>query len=129
MSTAYSGVGGTVKVGALDADVQGYNFDYSVNTFDSTTTADAGWDDETPATQRLEGSFDFFYNKAKKPTGAMGITPGTTVAALTLNINETDGEAFTGKALIKKLSVKSKTKDGVTLTASFVNKGPWTIPI
>ena len=38
------------------------------------------------------------------------------------------GLKLTGKALIKKLSFKGKTKDGFAMTASFVNKGPWTLP-
>ena len=70
MSQAYSGVQANVHVGTTDVDAQGWTIDVSANTFDSTTTADGGWDDETPATLRIEGTFDFFYNAAKKPFGA-----------------------------------------------------------
>jgi len=130
MSKAYSGVGANVEVGEtpVDVDVQGWSADVSVNTFDSTTTADGGWDDETPATKRIEGSFDFFYNKDKRPTGtAVGITPGA-VVDLALYVNKTDDEKLEGSALIKKLSLKSKTKEGFLVTASFVGKGVWTLP-
>jgi hypothetical protein len=128
MSQAYSGVNANVDSGAIDVDISGWSADVSVNTFDSTTTADGGWDDETPATKRVEGSFDFFYNKSKKPTGAtMNLTPGST-PTLTLYVNQPDGELLTGKGLIKKLSLKAKVKDGFVVTASFVNKGVWTLP-
>lgn len=128
MSTAYSGVEGNVLSGATDLDVSGWNAKHSVNTFDSTTTADAGWDDETAATKRIEFSFDFFYNPDKKPTGgAANLSPGSTVS-LTLYINKTADEKLTGTGLIKDLSFKGKTKDGFLCTASGVNKGPWTLP-
>ncbi len=58
MSTALSGVNSNVLIGAVDADTNGWSADVSVNTFDSTTTADGGWDDETAATKRIEGSFE-----------------------------------------------------------------------
>lgn len=128
MSAAISGVEGNVLIGATDVDAQSWSFDFSVSTFDSTTTADLGWDDETPATKRIEGSFDFFYNTTKKPTGSLNLIPGVTVAVLSLYINKTADEKYEGKALIKKLSIKTKVKDGVVLTASFTNKGPWTFP-
>lgn len=129
MSKAYSGVESNVLVGATDVDTNGWSADHSVNTFDSTTTADGGWDDETAATQRLEGSFDFFYNPDKKPTGsALNLKAGSIIDVLTLYINKTADEKLTGKALIKKLSFKGKTKDGFQMTASFVNKGVWTLP-
>ena len=128
MSTAYSGVESNVLIGATDCDANGWSVDISVNVFDSTTTADLGWDDETGATKRIEGSFDFFYNPTKKPTGTLTLTPGTVVDVLTLYVNKTDDEKLTGKALIKKLSYKGKVKDGFMCTASFVNKGPWDLP-
>lgn len=129
MSKAYSGVASNVLVGATDVDTNGWSADLTVNTFDSTTTADLGWDDETAATKRIEGSFDFFYNPDKKPTGgALNLAGGSIVDVLTLYINKTDDEKLSGKALIKKLSYKGKTKDGFLMTASFVNKGPWDLP-
>jgi hypothetical protein len=126
MSTAISGVLGTVKSGAVDLDVSGFSFDYEVETFDSTTTADGGWSDETGAAKKISGSFDFFYNTSKKPTGASAnLIPGATP---TLYLQATTGEVFSGLGLITKLSLKSKVKDGVTVTASFTNKGVWTTP-
>lgn len=127
MSTAYSGVKGNVLSGATDIDVQSWTLDHEINTFDSTTTADGGWDDTTPATQKISGSFDFFYNKAKYPYGALNIFPGAT-PTLKLFVNMTDGNFWTGAGLITKLSVKDKVKDGTVLTATFVNKGVWTVP-
>jgi hypothetical protein len=128
MSQAYSGVGGNVFTGAVDLDAKGWNIDYTVNVFDSTTTADGGWDDETAATQRIEGTVDVFYNILKKPTGATaGLTPGST-PTMKLYVNLAANEFFTGKALIKKLSLKSVVKEGFTVTVSFVNKAAWTVP-
>lgn len=126
MSQAISGVLGIVKSGATDLDVNGWSLDLEVATFDSTTTADGGWEDETGAAKKASGSFDFFYNTTKKPTGATAnLVPGATV---TLTLQVTTGETFGGSALIKKLSLKSKVKDGFMVTASFVNKGVWTYP-
>lgn len=128
MSQAYAGSEGNVLIGANDADVQSWSADVDVDTFDSTTTADAGWADTTATLKKISGSFEFFYNKTKKPFGTLGLVPGTTVATLTLYINKTDDEKLFGPALITKASIKSKTKEGTTLTCSFVNKGPWTLP-
>jgi hypothetical protein len=128
MSQAYSGVASNIFSGATDVDGSGWSIDYEVSTFDSTTTADLGWEDETSATQKITGSVDFFYNIAKKPTGAtINMTPGAT-PTLKLWINVTGGDFFQGKGLIKKLSIKQKTKDGVMVTASFTSKGVWTVP-
>ncbi len=127
MSTALSGVNANVHVGATDVDASGWSADYETSGFDSTTTADGGWEDETGATLKFSGSFDFFYNPAKKPTGALGIVPRA-VVALTLYVDSVGGDNYAGNALIKKLSIKTKTKDGVTVTASFTSKGIWTVP-
>lgn len=116
-------------VGANDLDSSGYSIDIEVGTFDSTTTADLGWEDETATTKKVSGSFDFFYNVLKKPTGAtINIVPGTTIASLVLWVVNPGGDSFSGKALIKKLSLKEKTKEGYTVTASFTSKGVWTLP-
>src|SRR6516165_7334376 len=113
MSLAFSGVAANVISGAVDIDAQGWQFDYEVNTFDSTTTADLGWDDETGATQKISGSFDFFYATAKKPTGAgANLKPGST-PTLFLWIVKPGGDNFTGIGLIKKLSIKSRVKEGI----------------
>lgn len=126
MSSALSGFNGKVRAGSTDMDVSGWSGDPEVDTFDSTTTADAGWEDVTAAAKKISGSFDFFYNTSKKPTGATaGISPGNTV---TLALDATTGETFTGSALITKLSIKSKAKESITITASFKGKGAWTYP-
>ncbi len=128
MSTAYSGVGGNVNSGSTDMDVSGWSADHETSNFDSTTTADLGWEDETPATQKVSGSFDFFYNKNKKPTGSSANMRAGSTPTLTLYVNKADGELLTGLGLIKKLSIKTKTKDGVLCTATFTSKGVWTLP-
>jgi hypothetical protein len=128
MSQAYSGTKANVKSGSTDMDAGGWSADYEISTFDSTTTADGGWEDETAATQKISGSFDFFYNIAKKPTGSTAnLTPGST-PTLTLYVNTVGGDALVGVALVKKLSLKSKVKDGFMVTASFTSKGVWTVP-
>jgi hypothetical protein len=126
MSTPLSGVAGKVVSGSTDMDVSGWSGEFEVDTFDSTTTADAGWESTTAAAKKVSGSFECFYTLAKKPTGATaGLTPGSTV---TLRLDATSGESYTGSALITKLSVKSKAKESVTFTASFKNVGAWTYP-
>jgi hypothetical protein len=127
MSQAYSGVQGNVMAGAIDVDTSGWNLKHTVNTFDSTTTADAGWDDTTASTQRIEGDFTFFYNKLKSPYAVLMVAPGAT-PILKLYINKTDGNFFTGLGQIVGVSYGVKTKEGFVVTANFTNKGPWTMP-
>src|SRR5579864_5221095 len=106
MSSALSGVHANVFAGALDLDCGGWQADYETTTFDSTTTADLGWEDETSATLKFSGSFDFFYNVLKKPTAiTTNIFPSAT-PTLTLWVNNPGGDSFSGKGLIKKLSIK-----------------------
>ena len=126
MSIALSGVNGKVRAGVTDMDVSGWTIDPEVETFDSTTTADAGWESTTAAAKKISGSFDFFYNVSKKPTGATaGLTPGNTVA---LALDVQSGETYSGNALITKLAIKSKAKESITITASFKNVGAWVYP-
>lgn len=127
MSQGYSGVDGKVYVGANDADTMGWSADPEANTWDSTTTADGGWDDTNASTKKLSGSFDILYNKAKKPFGTLGLTQGA-IVTLFLYISHTDGDNLTGSALITKVSIKGKVKEGIILTVSFVSKGIWTLP-
>ena len=130
MSIAYSGAYSNVVSGTLDMDAQGWTADVEVSTFDSSTTADNGWESTTPALKKVSGSFDFFYNIAKKPTGSgAGLTPGNSVT-LTLYVdkNVNSGEILTGTALITKLSLKVKVKDGFIVTASYTSVGSWTLP-
>lgn len=131
MSQAISGANGTVHVGAVNADVSSVNLEIDVDTFDTTTTADGGYEDITPSVKKITGSFDFFYNVTKKPTGgSLTLTPGTVVGTLTVYVDEVNapGETYAGPALVTKLSLKSKVKDGWVVTASFHNKGAWTLP-
>jgi hypothetical protein len=128
MSQAFSGVEANVFTGALDMDASGWSADVDSAGFDSTTTADLGWEDETSATMKVSGSFDFFYNPSKTPTGTTAnLTPGNT-AALVLWVNKTASVNLSGNARIQKLSLKSKVKDGFMVTATFTSKGAWTLP-
>lgn len=128
MSQGYSGVQANVLIGAVDADAMGWSADVEVNTWDSTTTADGGWDSTSPSTNKLSGTFDILYNTTKPPFGSLGLTQGTVITALNLYINKTAGNFLTGGALITKVSVKAKIKEGIILTCSFVNRGVWTLP-
>src|SRR3954471_1912579 len=108
MSIAFSGEKGTVTAGSTDMDVSGWSADMEVNTIDTSTTAEAGWEDAIYGLRKFSGSFDFFYNPAKRPTGsAAGLLPGSTTYP-TLTLLATTGETFTGAAMITKLSFKSK---------------------
>jgi hypothetical protein len=127
MSQGYSGYQGNVLAGANDVDCQDWSADHEVNTWDSTTTADAGWDDTSTATKKLSGTFDILYDPTKTPFGTLGLTPGSTVS-LQLFVNKPAGIALAGSALLTKASIKSATKDGIKVAISFVNKGPWTLP-
>ena len=129
-TSAFSGAYANVVSGSTDMAASGWTLDPEANTFDGTTTADLGWDNNFAATSKASGTFDFFYNPTVRPTGSSaGLTPGLT-ATLTLYVNKSlyPSETFSGSALITKLSLKSKVKDGFMVTASFVSKGAWTYP-
>ena len=126
-SVAYSGIQSNVLSGALDMDCATWKAVHKINTFDMTTTADAGWDNIGSSTQNITGSFDFFYNPAKYPYGTANLGPGST-PTLKLYVNQAAGNFLTGTALILELSFGIQTKDGFKVTASFQNKGPWTLP-
>lgn len=133
MSAAITGVNATVKIGTQNVDASGVNLDIEIDTFDTSTTADLGYADATGGLKKVSGSFDFFYNIAKKPTGAspgLGLVPGTIITGMVISIDAVNdvGETFTGNALITKLSLKSKVQDGWMITANFMGKGPWTLP-
>ena len=125
MSTAVSGINANVFVGATDLDAQGWTADFEVNTFDSTTTADAGWEDVTASTRKVSGTVDILYNASKKPNTY--VTEGTTIA-LVLWVDEPGGDKYQGNALVTKLGLKVKTKEGFAVAVSWVNKGAWTVP-
>jgi hypothetical protein len=128
MGVAFSGEKGTVTAGAVDMDVTGWSADMEVNTIDTSTTAELGWEDAIYGLRKFSGSFEFFYNPAKRPTGASaGLLPGSTTYP-TLTLLATTGETFTGSAMITKLSFKSKVKDAFAVTATFTSKGAWTLP-
>lgn len=127
MSQGYSGYEGNVYAGAIDCDVQDWSADVEVNTWDSTTTADAGWDDTSAATSKASGTFDILYNPTKTPFGTLGLSKGS-IVTLQLYVNKPAGTMLTGSALITKTSIKSATKDGIKVAISWVSKGAWTLP-
>ncbi len=127
MSQGYSGVEGNVFVGAVDADTMGWSADLEYATWDSTTTADAGWEDVGLATQKLTGSFDILWNKDKTPTTGIGLASGS-ILAMKLYINKSDDVKLTGNGKITKLSFKGNLKEGRVITCSFVNSGVWVLP-
>lgn len=126
MSQSYSGLDGTVTAAGTDMDVTGFTADVEQATYDSTTTGDAGWEDVGYATQKVSGSFDFFFNTSKNPYAAPQSMLNRTPVALVLAHG--GGKTLSGNAAVTKLSVKSATKEGITMTASFTSKGVWTLP-
>lgn len=127
MSQGYSGYEGNVYAGANDCQTQGWTADVETGTWDSTTTADNGWEDVTGGTSKVSGSFDILYNPSAHPFSALGLTNGA-IVTLQLYINKPAGQMLTGLAFLSKVSIKSRTKEGITLTISFTSKGAWTLP-
>jgi hypothetical protein len=135
MSTAYSGVEGTVEVTVdgtpdtvTDMDVTGHSVDVEDGGFEATTTADGGWQDMHDAIAKASGSFDFFFNPAKNPTSAVvGLMPHSGIYP-NLKLKVGGGKFLTGQIKPTKLSFKSAVKEGITLTCSFESKGMWTMP-
>lgn len=135
MSTAFNGQEGNVFVGTFgsntpgvgtDMDVDKWTADVEANTIEVSTTADGGWHDEICGLKKVTGTFEFFYNTAKRPTGAsVGMTPSSFVF-LTLQLES--GEVLSGNALITKLAISSQVNGATKVVASYVNKGPWTLP-
>ena len=127
MSQGYSGVHANVRVGANDVDAMGWTADYEANTWDSTTTADGGWDATSTSTLKFSGTFDVLYNKTKKPFGTLALNPGTLFSGQFF-ITSVDGDVLTGQGTITKASIKAKIREGIIITISFVNNGPWVLP-
>ena len=75
ITEAGTSAGGTTIPGG-DVDMQKWDIKYEVNTFDKTTTADAGWDSTGCATKKVSGSFTFFHNPAKDPATVLGVDTG-----------------------------------------------------
>lgn len=134
MSKAYSGVSGTVSSNGTDLAVTGFSADVETTEVDTTTTADAGWEDAISSTTKVSGSFDFFWRPDVDPfNSVLGLMPGAqalgitaTYPALVLKLDTSN--SLSGTALITKLSVKSEVKGAKQLTASFRSKGAWVVP-
>src|SRR6185437_1737742 len=127
-TVAYSGVLGTVLSGTTDMDVKSFTATVSAANWDKSTTADAGWTNAGGGLKSVKGSFDCFYNKAKKPFGAVpNLTPGTDPGP-TLTLTCATGDTLTGVAIIDEVSIKSETKDGIMFTCTFQNQGAWVLP-
>lgn len=129
---AYSGLLGKVRivVGAedpVDAEVSGFSMDPEVDTIEVNTTG-------SRAKKRIKGhtdntgSFDFYIWKPRNPFSVlMGLSPGAAENPV-LEIDMGPGLTATGEAIIKKLSIKSATKDAITGSATFEASGDWTYP-
>lgn len=130
MSYAISGVNSKVLTGTTDMDVIGGTFDVETGEIDTTTTADAGWEDSIDGPKKVSGSFDFFWNPSKSPfSSVQKLTPGASTTVFPTLKLYIDADNFaTGTARITKLSKKSTTKEGVIFTATFVSKQTWTLP-
>jgi hypothetical protein len=125
MGIAYSGVEGTVLIGAVDMNVTGYSVDVEFGTFDATTTGDAGWQSMKRAIKKVSGSFDFFHDTSKNPY-VSPLDVDATTPTLTFGLG--NSKTLTGPAIITKISKKSEVKDGIKYTASFESDGAWTFP-
>lgn len=135
MSAAFNGQAGNVFVGTFggntpgsgtDMDVDKWTADIEVNAIEVSTTADGGWHDEIGGLKKVSGTFEFFYNTAKKPTsGSIGMTPGSFVF-LTLQLES--GETLSGNAFVQKLAIASQVNGATKVVASYTNKGPWVLP-
>lgn len=137
MSKALSGYGGNVKNDAVDCDVQGWAATFAANTWDSTTTADEGWDHTSTSTRNVKGTFDFLWNPDKQPhvptdeaeDPGLGLYEGAVVPKLKLYVDAGTAALFyQGGAVITQVAIKSVTKAGITITASFENRGKWYRP-
>jgi hypothetical protein len=129
MGVAYNGLDGTVVSQSTDMDVTGFSADVEAEEIDATTTADNGWEDAIYGSKKVSGTFDFLWNPAKNPFNAViGMMPGNT-SYPTLTLRLSSGETLSGLAMISKLSIKSAVKgQPKTFTATFRNKGQWSMP-
>lgn len=134
MSYATNGTDGKVTSNGTDLDVTGYTLDLDAPVIDTTTTGDAGWEDNINGPIKASGTFDFLWNPSKNPFGSViGMMPGAYFLGKigdypTLSFRLDSGNFATGKAIITKLSLKSEVKGTKKFTASFQNKGAWTVP-
>lgn len=128
MSTAYSGYDGVVMSGGTDLEVKEYTLSAKTSSIDITTTSDAGYTNSLPGPVQVTGKCTFFYDEAKRPTGALvGLMPGATTDPV-LKFFVGGGDFITGTARITGLNWKSGVKDAIEVEAEFENKGPWTFP-
>lgn len=129
MSTAYSGIDGTVLSQSTDMDVTGWSADVEAEEIDTTTTADAGWEDAINGCKKVSGSFDFLWNPSKNPfNSVIAMMPGSGLYP-TLTLKLSTGQTLSGTAMIQKLSLKSAVKgQAKTITATFRSKGAWSVP-
>ena len=130
-SESYSGWDGEVLAGTFDCQVMEWGADVEIKELDTSTTADAGWESATGGLKKVSGTFKFLYRAPpNNPTGSTaGLSEGAT-PTLKLYINKTllSTEFLTGVALITKLSFKNSVEGVAEVTASFRNRGPWTLP-
>lgn len=130
MSYAISGIDSKIVSESTDMDVQSGSFDIETSDIDSTTTADAGWEDSIDGPKKVSGSFDFFWNPSKSPFSSVTkLMPGRSATIFpTLKLYLDSSNFATGVARIQKLSKKGAVKEGLMFTATFTSKGVWTLP-
>lgn len=133
LTVAYSGVDGKVISDGTDMDVKQYDVKVADPGFEASTTAGEGWTDKLDALRTVSGSFDFFFNVAKNPFGAVmkWFTRGPNKYPLLifqLGGSEVGTPAMSGMAKILEVTVKSVVTEGITFTATFESRGTWTLP-
>jgi len=119
MAVAYTGNNGTVTVDGTNMCVTQFQFTKTNTDEDTTSTCDAGWDDQIVTSRNIQGSFSYHYDPDKHE----GLMAGETVTlVLTL-----PGGTASGPATLTSVQVTSQVKQTVKGVANFKSKGPWTI--
>ena len=120
--------GGTIPGG--DVDMQKWDIKYEVNTFDKTTTADAGWDSTGYATKKVKRFVHVSSTIPPKTRQPFSESIQASFADVKMYINKTYNIFFSASdSSLTGLSYKSvAVKEGVPVVASFVNNGPWIVP-
>lgn len=111
-----SGNSGTVKKGAATHNVVGWTYDSEGMDADGTTTEDLGNDHPIAVGVKNSGTIDYFYEAASGLIFAANET-------VTLELNLPSSHKLVGPALIGKISLKSKTKELITLQATWKSTG------
>lgn len=137
MSKVYKGKDGKVLVGTArtSCPVTGFKVKVSANNFDTTSTADEGWDDVESSTLNASGTFEFFYpedadvdplNDTK-----LNLRPGVDVPVeLVVKPGATPAQdvKLMGLAKITDFDCTHTTKGGYACVVTFKSRGKWYLP-